>query len=179
MKCFNTHDGSDFLQEDLSNSTLAKMCVLLEHAMSYDGSSELHTLALKSLVDISSRQPKMVSSFYVNRLDWPRTLLHADTHEEAPRLLGYGRQCQNTTDINEELGSCCNGRTNHSLEHEVCGGGNNSDNLGGDGCDEELVTGCHHRHGRIDHNLEFLIDRMMSWSVRDILKVPPVIKKHN
>ncbi|BAT15897.1 Os12g0148400, partial [Oryza sativa Japonica Group] len=177
MKCFNTHDGSDFLQEDLSNSTLAKMCVLLEHAMSYDGSSELHTLALKSLVDISSRQPKMVSSFYVNRLDWPRTLLHADTHEEAPRLLGYGRQCQNTTDINEELGSCCNGRTNHSLEHEVCGGGNNSDNLGGDGCDEELVTGCHHRHGRIDHNLEFLIDRMMSWSVRDILKAPPVIKK--
>uniref|UniRef100_A0A0E0J6Q1 Uncharacterized protein n=1 Tax=Oryza nivara TaxID=4536 RepID=A0A0E0J6Q1_ORYNI len=174
MKCFNTHDGSDFLQEDLSNSTLAKMCVLLEHAMSYDGSSELHTLALKSLVDISSRQPKMVSSFYVNRLDWPRTLLHADTHEEAPR---YGRQCQNTTDINEELGSCCNGRTNHSLEHEVCGGGNNSDNLGGDGCDEELVTGCHHRHGRIDHNLEFLIDRMMSWSVRDILKAPPVIKK--
>ena len=147
----------------------------------------------------------MVSSFYVNRLDWPRTLLHADTHEEAPRLLGiastllsiaalyvlpeltsifdqnppsgYGRQCLNTTDINEELGSCCNGRTNHSLEHEVCGGGNNSDNLGGDGCDEELVTGCHHRHGRIDHNLEFLIDRMMSWSVRDILKVPPVIKK--
>uniref|UniRef100_A0A0D3HRG1 Uncharacterized protein n=1 Tax=Oryza barthii TaxID=65489 RepID=A0A0D3HRG1_9ORYZ len=205
MKCFQKSDGSDFLQEDLSNSTLAKMCVLLEYAMSYDGSSELHTLALKSLVDISSRQPKMVSSFYVNRLDWPRTLLHADSHEEAPRLLGiastllsiaalyvlpeltsifdqnppsgYGRQCQNTTDINEELGSCCNGRTNHSLEHEVCGGGNNSDNLGGDGCDEELVTGCHHRHGRIDHNLEFLIDRMMSWSVRDILKAPPVIKK--
>lgn len=59
MKCFETSDGPDFLLKDLSNCPVAKMCVILEHAMSYEGSSELHALALKSLVDISSRQPKV------------------------------------------------------------------------------------------------------------------------
>ncbi|KAG8089149.1 hypothetical protein GUJ93_ZPchr0011g27896 [Zizania palustris] len=90
MKCFEKSDGPEFLQ-DLSNSPVAKMCVILEHAMSYEGSSELHALALKSLVDISSRQPKLVSSRYANRLHWLRNLLghvDSDAREAVSRLLG-------------------------------------------------------------------------------------------
>jgi proteasome component ECM29 len=59
MKCFEASGSQDLSQEDPSHSPVAKMCVVLEHAMSYEGSSELHALALKSLVDISSRQPKV------------------------------------------------------------------------------------------------------------------------
>lgn len=59
MKCFEASDSPNLSQEDPSHSPVAKMCVVLEHAMSYEGSSELHALALKSLVDISSRQPKV------------------------------------------------------------------------------------------------------------------------
>ena len=58
MKCFESCDSSNLLQ-DPSDSAVAKMCVVLEHAMSYEGSSELHALALKSLVDLSSREPKV------------------------------------------------------------------------------------------------------------------------
>ncbi|XP_048529330.1 proteasome adapter and scaffold protein ECM29 [Triticum urartu] len=91
MKCFEASDIPDLSQEDPSHSPVAKMCVVLEHAMSYEGSSELHALALKSLVDISSRQPKLVSSRYANRLHWLRTLLShvdSDAREAAARLLG-------------------------------------------------------------------------------------------
>uniref|UniRef100_A0A453KAW5 Uncharacterized protein n=1 Tax=Aegilops tauschii subsp. strangulata TaxID=200361 RepID=A0A453KAW5_AEGTS len=91
MKCFEASDIPDLSQEDPSHSPVAKMCVVLEHAMSYEGSSELHALALKSLVDISFRQPKLVSSRYANRLHWLRTLLShvdSDARESAARLLG-------------------------------------------------------------------------------------------
>ncbi|CAM0950343.1 unnamed protein product [Alopecurus aequalis] len=91
MKCFEASDSPDLSQEDPSHSPVAKMCVVLEHAMSYEGSSELHALALKSLVDISSRQPKLVSSRYANRLHWLRALLShvdSDAREAAARLLG-------------------------------------------------------------------------------------------
>jgi len=59
MKCFESSDSPNLAQEDLSHSPVAKMCIILENAMSYEGSSELHALALKSLVDLSSRQPKV------------------------------------------------------------------------------------------------------------------------
>lgn len=58
MKCFESSGSPDFVQ-DPSHSPVEKMCVILEHAMSYEGSSELHALALKSLVDLSSREPKV------------------------------------------------------------------------------------------------------------------------
>ena len=59
MKCFESSDSPNLAQEDPSHSPVAKMCIILENAMSYEGSSELHALALKSLVDLSSRQPKV------------------------------------------------------------------------------------------------------------------------
>uniref|UniRef100_A0A0E0MJD0 Uncharacterized protein n=1 Tax=Oryza punctata TaxID=4537 RepID=A0A0E0MJD0_ORYPU len=111
MKCFQKSDGSNFLQEDLSNCPVAKLCVILEHAMSHEGSSELHALALKSLVDISSRQPKLVSTRYVNRLLWLRTLLghvDADAREATSRLLGITSSALSSTaalDLLSELTS--------------------------------------------------------------------------
>ncbi|KAL6906048.1 hypothetical protein ACP4OV_003649 [Aristida adscensionis] len=91
MKCFQASDSSDFVQEDLAHSPVAKMCVILEHAMSYEGSSELHALALKSLVDLSSREQKLVSLRYADRILWLRNLLghvDSDAREAASRLLG-------------------------------------------------------------------------------------------
>ncbi|KAJ1274098.1 hypothetical protein BS78_05G036600 [Paspalum vaginatum] len=91
MKCFESSDCPDLVQEDPSHSPVAKMCVILEHAMSYEGSSELHALALKSLVDLSSREPKLVSLRYADRIHWLRTLLghvDSDAREAASRLLG-------------------------------------------------------------------------------------------
>ncbi|TVT99496.1 hypothetical protein EJB05_55165 [Eragrostis curvula] len=91
MKCFEASDSSDLVQEDLSHSPVARMCVILEHAMSYEGSSELHALALKSLVDLSSRELKLVSSRYADRVHWLKNLLghiDSDAREAASRLLG-------------------------------------------------------------------------------------------
>ncbi|OEL19793.1 Proteasome-associated protein ECM29-like protein [Dichanthelium oligosanthes] len=91
MKCFESSDSPDIVQEEPSHSPVAKMCVILEHAMSYEGSSELHALALKSLVDLSSREPKLVSLRYADRIQWLRTLMghvDPDAREAASRLLG-------------------------------------------------------------------------------------------
>ena len=55
--------SSDLVQEDPSHSPVARMCVILEHGMSYEGSSELQALALKSLVDLCSRG-QQVSALY-------------------------------------------------------------------------------------------------------------------
>ncbi|CAL4995694.1 unnamed protein product [Urochloa decumbens] len=91
MKCFESSDSPDLVQEDPSHSPVAKMCVILEHAMSYEGSSEVHVLALKSLVDLSAREPKLVSLRYADRIQWLRALLghvDSDAREAASRLLG-------------------------------------------------------------------------------------------
>ncbi|TVU50759.1 hypothetical protein EJB05_02148, partial [Eragrostis curvula] len=91
MKCFEASDSSDLVQEDLSHSPVARMCVILEHALSYEGSSELHAMALKSLVDLSSREQKLVSSRYADRVHWLKTSLghiDSDAREAASCLLG-------------------------------------------------------------------------------------------
>ncbi|PAN15915.1 hypothetical protein PAHAL_3G020000 [Panicum hallii] len=91
MKCFESSDSPNLVKEDPSHSPVAKMCIILENAMSYEGSSELHALALKSLVDLSSREPKLVSLRYADRIQWLRGLLahvDSDAREAAARLLG-------------------------------------------------------------------------------------------
>ncbi|KAM0826507.1 hypothetical protein ACQ4PT_068829 [Festuca glaucescens] len=123
MKCFEASGSPDLSQEDPSHSPVAKMCVVLEHAMSYEGSSELHALALKSLVDISSRQPKLVSSRYANRLHWLRTLLShvdSDAREAAARLLGIASSALSSSaalNLLSELTSTLD--PNHSPRFEI------------------------------------------------------------
>ncbi len=50
----NSLEGSSELQ-----SSVEAMCLLLEHAMSFEGSVELHANASKALIDIASRFPKV------------------------------------------------------------------------------------------------------------------------
>ncbi|XP_073008804.1 uncharacterized protein [Typha latifolia] len=96
MKCFEADCrmcSSDMETEstDIFNSPAVTMCVLLENAMSFEGSTELHATASKSLVEIGSHLPKLVASRYAGRVDWLKNLLghiDSDTREAASRLLG-------------------------------------------------------------------------------------------
>lgn len=67
------------------------LCLLLEHAMAYEGSVELHAIASKGLLNVASRHPQMIASRYAERLPWLRQFLghiDADTRESISRLLG-------------------------------------------------------------------------------------------
>lgn len=61
LKCFeselelnNSLEGSSEFQ-----SSVEAMCLLLEHAMSFEGSVELHANASKALIDIACHFPKV------------------------------------------------------------------------------------------------------------------------
>ncbi|KAK9123336.1 hypothetical protein Sjap_012938 [Stephania japonica] len=67
------------------------MCLLLEHAMAFEGSVELHATASKALISISSHMPENMASRYSSKLSWIKQLLNhvdSDTRESAARLLG-------------------------------------------------------------------------------------------
>lgn len=61
MKCFETEYRTNSCQfdVDLSDSPAVTMSVLLENAMSSEGSSELHSTASKALVEIGSHLPEV------------------------------------------------------------------------------------------------------------------------
>uniref|UniRef100_A0A2P2M9G4 Proteasome-associated protein ECM29 homolog isoform X1 n=1 Tax=Rhizophora mucronata TaxID=61149 RepID=A0A2P2M9G4_RHIMU len=93
LKCFEAEleennsvgASSEFL------SSVAKMCSLLEHAMSFEGSVELHATASKTLITIGSYLPEMIASHYAPKISWLKQLLsnvNWDTRESAARLLG-------------------------------------------------------------------------------------------
>ncbi|KAD4180200.1 hypothetical protein E3N88_28791 [Mikania micrantha] len=72
-------------------SSLGNMCLLLEHAMAYEGSVDLHATASKALIKIGSHFPEMLASRYAVRVPWLKKLLahvDLDTRECAARLLG-------------------------------------------------------------------------------------------
>ncbi|KAM4096438.1 hypothetical protein ACJW30_08G104900 [Castanea mollissima] len=93
LKCFesqlelnNSLEGSSEFQ-----SSVEAMCLLLEHAMSFEGSVELHANASKALIDIACHFPKMIASHYAHKLSWLKALLShvdLDTRESVARLLG-------------------------------------------------------------------------------------------
>ncbi|CAA7406117.1 unnamed protein product [Spirodela intermedia] len=92
MKCFL----ADFGQEDSRKTyefppPVMTLCLLLEHAMAFEGSVELHANASKALVTIGSHFPQLVASRYAERISWLKQLVgHVDheTRESASRLLG-------------------------------------------------------------------------------------------
>ncbi|XP_050238689.1 uncharacterized protein LOC126688135 isoform X2 [Mercurialis annua] len=72
-------------------SSVATIFLLLEHAMAYEGSVELHSTASKTLITIASYLPEMTASHYVTRISWLKQLLNhvdLDTRESSARLLG-------------------------------------------------------------------------------------------
>lgn len=83
-KCFESESEYD-------NSIVEKMYLLLEHAMAFEGSSELHATATKLMVSVGACLPEITSAHYSLRISWLKQLLShvdLDTRESAGRLLG-------------------------------------------------------------------------------------------
>ncbi|KAI3523966.1 hypothetical protein L1887_02516 [Cichorium endivia] len=87
LQCFE----ADVDQKIVTETTVGNMCLLLEHAMAYEGSVELHATASKALIEIGSHFPEMLAARYAVRVPWLKQLLahvDLDTRECAARLLG-------------------------------------------------------------------------------------------
>ncbi|KAI3814371.1 hypothetical protein L1987_19124 [Smallanthus sonchifolius] len=103
-------------------SSLGNMCLLLEHAMSYEGSVDLHATASKTLIKIGSHFPEMLASRYAVRVPWLMQLLahvDLDTRECTARLLGIascGLPISAASDLIHELISSVKGSVKSRFE---------------------------------------------------------------
>eukprot|EP00268_Persea_americana_P062214 TRINITY_DN795_c0_g1_i5.p1 TRINITY_DN795_c0_g1~~TRINITY_DN795_c0_g1_i5.p1 ORF type:complete len:1799 (+),score=364.65 TRINITY_DN795_c0_g1_i5:189-5585(+) len=103
-------------------SSVVTMCLLLEHAMGFDGSAELHATAAKGIIAIGSYFPELIASRYAGRISWLKQLLghvDSDTRESAARLLGIACSSLSTSTASDlicELVSTVNGT--HRLRFE-------------------------------------------------------------
>ncbi|KAF9665771.1 hypothetical protein SADUNF_Sadunf16G0158400 [Salix dunnii] len=93
LKCFESEmDQNNSLGRSTEFlSSVETMCLLLEHAMAYEGSVELHATASKALITLGSYHPEMIASHYVPKISWLKQLMShvdLDTRESAARLLG-------------------------------------------------------------------------------------------
>ncbi|KAK8595997.1 hypothetical protein V6N13_000661 [Hibiscus sabdariffa] len=93
LKCFEAElvQNSSIGRSSEFLSSVERMCLLLEHAMAFEGSVELHSTSSKALVSIGSYLPEMVSSHFATRISWLKQLLNhvdMDTRESVARLLG-------------------------------------------------------------------------------------------
>ncbi|KAM2630644.1 hypothetical protein TB1_029488 [Malus domestica] len=94
LKCFDSEleqDSSIKGSTDFQSSVEA-LCLLLEHAMAFEGSVELHAQASKALIVIGSCMPELIALRYAQKVSWLRQLLShvdLDTREAAARLLGF------------------------------------------------------------------------------------------
>ncbi|KAJ6794863.1 proteasome-associated protein ECM29-like protein isoform X3 [Iris pallida] len=93
MKCFEADLGLYISEAGINEcaSPMVTLCLLLEHAMAFEGSAELHATASKALVDIGYHFPKLLASRYEERITWLKVLLshiNSETRESAARLLG-------------------------------------------------------------------------------------------
>lgn len=82
-------------------SSVDTMCLLLEHAMAFEGSVELHSTASKALVTIASHLPEVIASRYAVKISWLKQLLgniDVDTRESAACLLGIASSAVPTSD---------------------------------------------------------------------------------
>ncbi|KAJ8543860.1 hypothetical protein K7X08_025478 [Anisodus acutangulus] len=85
MKQNNLVEGAHFL------AAVEKLCLLLEHAMAYEGSVDLHANASKALISVGSYMPRVIASRYVDKVAWMKQFLghiDFDTRESISRLIG-------------------------------------------------------------------------------------------
>nr|XP_010313220.1 proteasome adapter and scaffold protein ECM29 isoform X1 [Solanum lycopersicum] len=85
MKQNNLVEGAHF------SATVEKLCLLLEHAMAYEGSVDLHANASKALISVGSHMPEVITSRYVDKVAWMKQFLghiDLDTRESISRLIG-------------------------------------------------------------------------------------------
>ncbi|XP_059624994.1 uncharacterized protein LOC132268214 [Cornus florida] len=93
LKCFEADMEQKTSVEKASEFWLSveNTCLLLEHAMAYEGSVELHANASNALIAIGAKIPEMLPSRYAVKISWLKQLLsHVDynTRESVARLLG-------------------------------------------------------------------------------------------
>ncbi|XP_062082273.1 uncharacterized protein LOC133788708 [Humulus lupulus] len=92
LKCFESElEKHKSLEESTVQSAIENMCSLLEHAMAFEGSVELHAIASNALIAVGSCVPEMIASRYALKVSWIKQLLShvdLDTRESAARLLG-------------------------------------------------------------------------------------------
>ncbi|XP_019163794.1 PREDICTED: proteasome-associated protein ECM29 homolog isoform X2 [Ipomoea nil] len=94
LKCFvaEEEEYNLHLPEDFEYScSVDRFCLLLEHAMAYEGSVELHTNASKALITIASSIPQVIATRYADKVSWLKKYLghiDFDTRESISRLLG-------------------------------------------------------------------------------------------
>lgn len=109
VKHYAALEDSDFAQ------TVEKMLLLLENAMTYEGSVQLHGEVSKALMMVAGHVPKVVASRYAEKLSWLKQLLgHVDfgTREAVARLLGLASSAVNvssSSDMIFELSSSISG----------------------------------------------------------------------
>ncbi|KAH1090696.1 hypothetical protein J1N35_017953 [Gossypium stocksii] len=123
LKCFESElvQNSSLGRSSEFLSSVERMCLLLEHAMAFEGSVELHSTTSKALVTIGSYLPEMVSSHFASRISWLKHLLShvdMDTRESVARLLGIASSSRPVTassDLIRELVSLFSG-TNKRFE---------------------------------------------------------------
>ncbi|KAK6925530.1 Proteasome component Ecm29 [Dillenia turbinata] len=93
LRCFEAELGGNHLigRETDFRCSVERLCLLLEHAMAFEGSNELHANASKALITIGSHFVEVITLRYARKISWLMQLLgHVDveTRESAARLLG-------------------------------------------------------------------------------------------
>ncbi|KAF7852405.1 hypothetical protein BT93_L0950 [Corymbia citriodora subsp. variegata] len=93
LKCFESEKLPSEIDGGPSefSSSVKNMCLLLDHAMVFEGSAKLHACASRALLAIGSRTPQVIVPHYANKLPWLKQLLSdrdIETRESAARLLG-------------------------------------------------------------------------------------------
>eukprot|EP01018_Ginkgo_biloba_P028626 Gb_39352 [translate_table: standard] len=90
--------------------SLSSLCLLLEHAMAYEGSVELHGTASKALLVIASQNPEVIASRYAEHLPWLKQFLghiDSDTRESVSRLLGITCSALSTSSASTLIHELC------------------------------------------------------------------------
>ncbi|XP_060216154.1 uncharacterized protein LOC132643671 isoform X1 [Lycium barbarum] len=92
LRCFEADMKQDNLVEGAHfSAAVEKLCLLLEHAMAYEGSADLHAKASKALISVGSHVPQVIASRYVDKVAWMKQFLghiDFDTRESISRLIG-------------------------------------------------------------------------------------------
>ncbi|XP_052205851.1 uncharacterized protein LOC127810408 isoform X2 [Diospyros lotus] len=114
LRCFEEEVEEYKTEERIGEywHSVENMCLLLEHAMAYEGTNELHSCASKALITIGSHFAEMIASRYAVKISWLMQLLghmDLDTRESVARLLGIASHALDvsalTTLINELISS--------------------------------------------------------------------------
>ncbi|KAI9194392.1 hypothetical protein LWI28_005521 [Acer negundo] len=125
LKCFEYEfkENNSLGRSSEFLSSVETMCLLLEQAMTIEGSIELHATASKALITIGSHLPEMIASHYALKVSWLKQLLShvdLDTRESVARLLGIASSALSPTSSSaliDELVSAISGT--HKLRFEA------------------------------------------------------------